>query len=397
MDQIYAFTGLAEADAAKAEEYKEWIESHAAQKPGTHMFWGGVRYLNKVGAYLDVQTDEERDMLNEIIGQFYTWGRPLPLCEMLPENATAKFKLFLDLEISCADQDDVNTANQLVDSSVLLLTIIREIGTFFNSLARVDACLFRSSGVGSDGIAKSTNRIHFPMIVVDKEGLWNVMLMLVNKLELMSWEDSDEFDPALKRIKNDLQRLDACNSFRNVISQNALLSKHGVRMVMCDKLTEKPYNQPVDRPLDPVKLWRQEPDKDPEIFPKDTLEDTNWVQIGTITCQEDKELTMYNPLKVVKTTRMLRSGPGGSTSEQGGAPRTTTAVRKTIKMLANGVTAEQTQREVLTSFAIDGDVLQGPQDNVSVTFSGNKIEINGKAVNVRVVQSLLESIGATVD
>jgi len=93
---------------------------------------------------------------------------------------------------------------------------------------------------------------------------------------------------------------------------------------------------------------------------------------------------------------MLRTGPGGSVQGQADTPYpTNTGTRKTIQMQANGVTADQAQREVLTSFAVDGDVLQGPQDNVSVTFSGDKIEVNGKPPNVRVVKSLLESIGAT--
>ena len=80
-------------------------------------------------------------------------------------------KLFLDVEIACGDQADVEKANALVDDqSGLVGAIMREIAMFFNELEHVDAALFRSSGVGSDGIARSTNRYHFPQIVVDKEG-----------------------------------------------------------------------------------------------------------------------------------------------------------------------------------------------------------------------------------
>jgi hypothetical protein len=180
MEQLYAFTGLAEADVTKAEEYISWLENNAAAKPGTHAFWGGTRYLNTTGAYLDVQTEEDKDQLNDIISQFYEWGRPLPLCEILPKDS--KFKLFLDLEIACGDMADVEKANKMVDESDLLPIIMEKIAIFFNDIPKVDASIFRSAGVGYDGIAKSTNRLHFPQIIVDKEGLWNVMLMLVDAL-----------------------------------------------------------------------------------------------------------------------------------------------------------------------------------------------------------------------
>jgi hypothetical protein len=287
-------------------------------------------------------------------------------------------------------------ANDIIDESELLSIIFKQIGGFFNNMDKLDACLFRSAGVGTDGIAKSTNRLHFPQIIVERAGLWNVMLMIVHNLEKMSWPDDETFDPTVKRVKEELMRLDQCNTFRNVISQNGIISKHGVRMVLCDKLTQKPYSQPVDRPLDPVRLIRQMPDKT-EVFPKDDLQDQDWVTIGAMTCDTAADLTAYNPLKIVRSTRLLNTGPGGSTKEAAWpAPQRNTGSRKTIYMRANGVTAEQTQREVLTSFAIDGDVLQGPQDNVSVTFNGDSVEVNGKPVNVRVAQSLLESIGATV-
>lgn len=393
MDQVFAYTGLAEADVARAENYMTFLEQTAASKPGTHVFWGGTRYLNKTGCYLDVQTEEDKEQLNDIIQQFYNWGRPLPLCEILPKDG--KFKLFLDLEIACGDDADVETANKLVDETDGLLSVImKEIAKFFNDIQQVDAALFRSCGTGTDGIAKSTNRLHFPQIVVDKEGLWNVMLMLVDALEKMTWEDDQDYEPKIKRVKDLLMSLDQSNSFRNVISQNGIVSKWGVRMVLCDKLTEKPYSQPVDRPLEPICLRRYEPDQN-QIFPKDTFEGQDWVKIGNIACDVTEELTQFNPLKIVRATRMLRTGPGGSTQDQAMAPPPPpTATRKTMKMRANGVTAERAQREVLTSFAIDGDVLQGPQENVSVKVSGDTIEINGKQVNVRVVQSLLESIGA---
>jgi len=394
MDQVFAYTGLAEADVARAENYMTFLQQTAASKPGTHVFWGGTRYLNKTGSYLDVQTEEDKEQLNDIIQQFYNWGRPLPLCEILPKDG--KFKLFLDLEIACGDDADVETANKLVDETDGLLSVImKEIAKFFNEIQQVDAALFRSCGTGTDGIAKSTNRLHFPQIVVDKEGLWNVMLMLVSKLEKMTWEDETEYDPKIRGLKDRLQRLDQSNTFRNVVSQNGIVSKWGVRMPLCDKLTEKPYSQPVDRPLDPIRLERYTPTGS-ETYPKDTMEERDWVKLGSITCEANVELTEFDPTKIVRSTRMLRTGPGGSVQGQADAPYpTTTGTRKTIQMQANGVTADQAQREVLTSFAVDGDVLQGPQDNVSVTFSGDKIEVNGKPPNVRVVKSLLESIGAT--
>lgn len=395
MEQIFAYTGLAQADVAKAEEYLTWLQNVARSNPGTHVFWGATRYLNNTGCYLDIQTEEDKEQLNEIVAQFYLWGRPLPICEILPKDA--KFHLFLDLEIACGDQADVDQANKVIDDSPLMKTIMMLTAQYFNDMEKVDASLFRSAGVGTDGIAKSTNRLHFPSITVDKEGLWNVMLMLVHHLEKMTWEDEKEFDPQIKRVKESFQKLDQANSFRNIISQNSIASKWGVRMVLCDKLTEKPGCQPIDRPLEPIRLMRHEP-SDWTVFPKDTLDmnPPQWVKIGSITCENTEELTEYDPLKTVRSTRMLRTGPGGSTKEEAAPPPPSNiGARKTIQMNANGVTAEQSQKEVLTSFAIDGDVLQGPQDNVSVTFSGGLIEVNGKSVNVRVVQSLLESIGAT--
>ena len=85
----------------------------------------------------------------------------------------------------------------------------------------------------------STAGLHFPQIVVDKEGLWNVMLMLVAKLEKMTWEDETEYDPKIrgphKLIRGQTSILRAGVSINNQALTSSLIQRVSKGFVLLSK------------------------------------------------------------------------------------------------------------------------------------------------------------------
>jgi hypothetical protein len=119
--------------------------------------------------------------------------------------------------------------------------------------------VFRASGTDPDGLTKCCCRIvsiptqwrdresgdeKSSQLIVDPETLKIIMGGLVGDLNKLVTEENQ----AVIRAKGELEALNEKNSFRNVITQNSITSKYGMRMPYCDELTER-SNVPTGRVL----------------------------------------------------------------------------------------------------------------------------------------------------
>jgi hypothetical protein len=199
---------------------------------------------------------------------------------------------------------------------------------------------------------------------------------------------------------DELRAFDPENELRNVISEKCFLSKFGVRLPFCDKLSAKPLSQPIGRPIIPLNLLRFKKgnEQQHETFDASALSKADWVKVGTLANNGNKPMTAFNEetAEAARSTTITSTGPGGSKKEDKG-PSTHAAAAKEVclEMKSHGLTAAQAHEGELSMFTLDGDVLTGGASNqVTVTFSSDTITIRGHFSNARCAQSLLEAAGA---
>jgi hypothetical protein len=236
-------------------EFMNFLEAHAANKPGTFSFSNGQRYLTgySYGNFLNINEKEERDKLVEYIEKYYRIGFPLWLCELLPEGA--KMRLYFDFEALCAPGSE-DKAYELMTGDMLTWTVRKLLKVFAPAvLAKgaegvIEFLIFRMSGTDPDGLTKSCCRIvsfpaqwrdretgneNFSRLVVDKETLKIIMGALAGELDKLA----DEGNEGITRAKNELLALSDKNTFKSVVSQNSITAKYGLQVPFCDELTEK--------------------------------------------------------------------------------------------------------------------------------------------------------------
>jgi hypothetical protein len=254
------------------------------------------------------------------------------------------FPLYFDLDVKIPVSEDFQAIEkELIDEE--------EGFRFFKIIAKIinlvypkvgDMVLFSASGIdnrplvaptGAEDDQKETEdygskkvsiRMVFPDIVVDKERAHLIWQYLTVRLVSLCREDTPI--PHIRALQKRLKQLSPANSLEKVIDETVLRCRHGVRMIFNDKIDK---GKPVGRIFKPLivlsplvgsednKISSLTVSRRPSCSSEKeqvTADQLDWLRLGSILTPflNHACLTEWNRPNVRTTTRVTRTGPGGS-------------------------------------------------------------------------------------
>jgi hypothetical protein len=165
-----------------------------------------------------------------------------------------------------------------------------------------DILIFTATGIG-----KVSWRVVFPTVIVEGKTASRARNAAVEALCLASMNEST--DLFIREISAILKCLDAKNEWRNVLDETSLSGRYGLRLVLCDKLTDA--GTPEQRPMVPL-IWLTNELKIKVINTPANLRE--FLRNGAVRVSEGLELSYFEGSDV-RRTRMTRTGPGGSCAD----------------------------------------------------------------------------------
>jgi hypothetical protein len=315
-------------------------ELRVGDKNCSHINYGGVNrtwYSTLSGRYKF--DSDSLPTLNAAIVKMARLGVPLQLVECR-ENKLDLFPLYFDIDIKLSTDEN---GNRKFDPFTIEKEIIDEENGFrffkfflkilnlaFNQINNV--VVYSATGTNraqtanadvnnpvlmSDLPSKVSFRLVFPSIVVDRDRSHRVWMHVVEKLQNLGKPDSHT--PYIRDLQVRLKDLSPANIFEKVIDESVLKCRNGVRMIFNDKIERQKTTGRIFKPLfvlTPItggdaKISHLEISRRPT---GDEMDDIDWLQMGSLVTPSLSHavLSEWNQPSVRKTSRVIRTGPGGS-------------------------------------------------------------------------------------
>jgi len=212
-------------------------------------WWQG----NKTNFKLAIAEDSTIDLLYKYISTVYDMNVPLTLAE----KRTAEIRLVQDIEVwgtknAALKAEDLFTTEK--SFAKLLGQIMGELypltGKGKTPTEFLDAFIFDSSGQSRQkAIEKTSIRVVWPVLIVDKERACKIRDYLVHKFE--KTQDQQLKDLHVKAMTDSKE-----NGWNNIFNDGIYLSSKDVRMPLNDRCAPAPLKKLENRPLAPYGIMR---------------------------------------------------------------------------------------------------------------------------------------------
>lgn len=344
LDALENQEGL-EDELSKIFDFLQAHELRPGDKNCSHLNYGGIArswYSTLSGRFL-FEADSIPTLHASAV-RLANLGVPLQLVECR-DGRLEVFPLYFDIDVKIPVSEDFQTIEkELLDEE--------EGFRFFKIIAKIinlvypkigDMVLFSASGIDNQplvatppasadepkesedfGSKKVSIRMVFPDIIVDKDRAHLIWQYLTVRLVSLCREDTPI--PHIRALQKRLKQLSLANSLEKVIDETVLRCRHGVRMVFNDKIDK---GKPVGRIFKPLMVLSPVVGSDDNKISSLTVtrrpscssekeeltaDQLDWLRLGSILTPflNHACLTEWNRPNVRTTTRVTRTGPGGS-------------------------------------------------------------------------------------
>ena len=340
LDSLEDQEGL-ETELGKIFDFFQAHELRPGDKNCSHLNYGGIArswYSTLSGRYLF--ESDSIPSLHAAAVRLAQLGVPLQLVECR-DGRLDVFPLYFDLDVKLSATDDYEALEkELIDEN--------EGFRFFKIIAKIinliypkvgDLVLFSSSGINRTSlktgeseepavISKVSLRLVFPDLAVDKDRAHLIWQYLTVRLVSLCREETPI--PYIRSLQKRLKQFSVVNSFEKVIDESVVRCRHGVRMIFNDKIEKGRSVGRIFKPLcvltpsmglDDNKISSLSISRRPLLANSGTVsreeaqaDQLDWLRLGSILTPflNHSGLTEWNRPNVRSTTRVTRTGPGGS-------------------------------------------------------------------------------------
>mmetsp|Transcript_14185 Transcript_14185/g.30725 ORF Transcript_14185/g.30725 Transcript_14185/m.30725 type:complete len:413 (+) Transcript_14185:1-1239(+) len=260
------------------------------------------------------------DLLHGYAAALHDLGVPLTLVE----KKSQEIRLVLDVQVLGSESARLSAEDLLSPEKPFARLLGETMGEVFPG-ELLDCLVFDSSGPSrADGVMKTSLRLVWPSIVVDKERALRVRDYL-----LVRFKDSrDEEIVAMGATMQQLNKKNAWGAvFNDAIYSYSSLQRgvrpgirmplHGIRMPLCDRVSPAPMKRRELRPSRPFGCLRF---SFPEgalgeiemVTQPDDLTSREWLRRGCIRCDMGTPLTEWSPPTVGGRLRMEQGAMSAS-------------------------------------------------------------------------------------
>jgi len=238
-----------------------------------HDWWMGPKTSYK----LAIAEDNTVETLNRYITILYDLNIPLTLTE----KQTPAIRFAQDVEI-WGDKDVTIVVEDLMRPHCPFARMLGKImGEIFPGQKKLDLIIFDSTGTsGTKGIKKTSIRLVWREIIVDKERAVQLRDYVVHKFKYCQEEEIKELEKAMQSYSKD-------NQWSVVFNDAIYFDKHGLRMPLNDRVSPVPLQKPERRPFVPFGIVRYtyqggEMQDAAWLGGKGELNGPDWLKIGSV-------------------------------------------------------------------------------------------------------------------